>query len=93
MQQMGFLTFIAPSNLFMAVSVMNKIVAKMGGTGKISHIGGQPGHTGAQARGQGFLNVLANYPDIADRRRPTRQLGCGDGGFADRKRPQSQSVT
>lgn len=64
MKSMGFLTFIAPSNVFMAVSVMNVVVAKMGGKGKISHIGGQPGHTGAQARGQGFLNVVGQYPDI-----------------------------
>lgn len=63
-QQMGVLSFIAPDNVFMASSVMNKVVAKMGGKGKISHIGGMPGHTGAQARGQGFLNIVANYPDI-----------------------------
>ncbi len=63
-QEMGVLTFIAPDNVFMAASVMNKVVEKMGGAGKISHIGGQPGHTGAQARGQGFLNIVAQYPDI-----------------------------
>ncbi len=64
LQEMGVLTFIAPDNMFMALSVMNRVIAKMGGSGKISHIGGQPGHTGAQARGQGFLNALAQYPDI-----------------------------
>jgi ribose transport system substrate-binding protein len=64
MQSMGVLTLIAPDNLFMASAVMNKVVEVMGGSGKISHIGGQPGHTGAQARGQGFLNIVAQYPDI-----------------------------
>jgi ribose transport system substrate-binding protein len=64
LRDMGVLTFIAPSNVFMATTVMNKVVEKMGGTGKISHIGGQPGHTGAQARGQGFLSVVSQYPDI-----------------------------
>jgi ribose transport system substrate-binding protein len=64
LEAMGALAFIAPSNVFMSVSVMNVVVQKMGGAGKISHIGGQPGHTGAQARGQGFLNVVAQYPDI-----------------------------
>jgi ribose transport system substrate-binding protein len=64
LEAMGALAFIAPSNVFMSVSVMNVVAAKMGGAGKISHIGGQPGHTGAQARGQGFLNVVAQYPDI-----------------------------
>jgi ribose transport system substrate-binding protein len=63
-REMGVLSFIAPDNVFMASSVMNKVVANMGGAGKISHIGGQPGHTGAQARGQGFLNIVAQYPDI-----------------------------
>jgi ribose transport system substrate-binding protein len=63
-QEMGVLTFIAPDNVFMASAVMNRIVARMGGAGKISHIGGQPGHTGAQARGQGFLNIVSQYPDI-----------------------------
>ncbi len=63
-REMGVLTFIAPDNVFMASSVMNKVVTEMGGSGKISHLGGQPGHTGAQARGQGFLNIVAQYPDI-----------------------------
>lgn len=61
---LGVLTFIAPDNVFMAESVVNKLVEIMGGAGKISHIGGQPGHTGAQARGQGFYNIINQYPDI-----------------------------
>lgn len=61
---LGVLTFIAPDNVFMAESVVQKLIDIMGGQGKISHIGGQPGHTGAQARGQGFLNLVSKYPDI-----------------------------
>jgi len=64
LQEMGVLAFVAPDNVFMASSVMARVIAKMGGAGKISHIGGQPGHTGAQARGQGFLNAVSQYPDI-----------------------------
>jgi ribose transport system substrate-binding protein len=64
LQSMGVLTFIAPNNVFMSESVVAKLVEKMGGAGKIAHIGGQPGHTGAQARGQGFLNVVARFPDV-----------------------------
>jgi ribose transport system substrate-binding protein len=64
LQDLGVLTFIAPDNVFMAESVVQKLIDEMGGTGKIAHIGGQPGHTGAQARGQGFLNLMARYPDI-----------------------------
>jgi ribose transport system substrate-binding protein len=64
LQSMGVLTFIAPNNVFMSESVVLKLVEKMGGAGKIAHIGGAPGHTGAQARGQGFLNIVGRYPDI-----------------------------
>ncbi len=64
LQSMGVLTFIAPNNVFMSESVVAKLVEKMGGAGKIAHIGGAPGHTGAQARGQGFLNVVGRFPDV-----------------------------
>jgi ribose transport system substrate-binding protein len=64
MQSMGVLTLIAPDNVYMSEAVVSKMVELMGGSGKISHIGGQPGHTGAQARGQGFLNIVGQYPDI-----------------------------
>lgn len=61
---LGVLAFIAPDNVFMAESVVQRLIDKMGGEGKIAHIGGQPGHTGAQARGQGFWNLVSRYPDI-----------------------------
>lgn len=64
LQEMGVLTFIAPNNVFMSESVVNRLVERMGGEGKIAHIGGAPGHTGAQARGQGFLNVVGRFPNI-----------------------------
>lgn len=61
---LGVLAFIAPDNVFMAESVVQRLIDKMEGAGKIAHIGGQPGHTGAQARGQGFLNLVSRYPEI-----------------------------
>jgi ribose transport system substrate-binding protein len=64
MREMGVLTFVAPDNVFMSESVVRKLVEKMGGSGKIAHIGGQPGHTGAQARQQGFYNIVNQFPDI-----------------------------
>lgn len=63
-REMGVLSFIAPDNVFMAASVMNVAIARMGGAGKIARLGGQAGHTGAQARGQGFLNAVAQFPNI-----------------------------
>ncbi|HML21423.1 MAG TPA: sugar ABC transporter substrate-binding protein [Aggregatilinea sp.] len=64
LQDLGVLAFIAPDNVFMAESVVQRLIDKMEGAGKIAHIGGQPGHTGAQARGQGFFNLVNKYPDI-----------------------------
>lgn len=61
---LGVLTFIAPDNVFMSESVTRKLVEKTGGKGKYAHIWGQQGHTGAQARAQGFKNVVSGYPDI-----------------------------
>lgn len=63
-QEMGVLTFIAPDNVFMAAASVNKLIERMGGAGKIAHLGGQTGHTGAQARGQGFLNIVRQFPNI-----------------------------
>ena len=64
MQSMGVLKLCAPNNTFMSQSVVQHIVDKLGGNGKIAHIGGQPGHTGAQARQQGMMNILKNYPNM-----------------------------
>lgn len=64
MKSIGVLNFCAPNNTFMSQSVVQKMMDKMGGKGKIAHIGGQPGHTGAQARQQGMKNILKNYPDV-----------------------------
>jgi len=61
---LGVLTFIAPNNVFMAEAVNTRLFEKMGGKGKVAHIMGQQGHTGAQGRGQGFRNVLAKNPNI-----------------------------
>src|SRR5688572_21618662 len=39
METMGVLTLIAPDNVFMSESVVQKLADLMGGSGKISHIG------------------------------------------------------
>lgn len=64
MRDMGVLTFIAPDNVFMSESVVQRLAEKMNFTGKIAHIGGQPGHTGAQARQQGFYNIVNQHEGI-----------------------------
>jgi len=64
MKSIGVLNLCAPNNTFMSESVVTRMAAKMGGKGKIAHIGGQPGHTGAQARQQGMMNILKLNPNI-----------------------------
>lgn len=64
LKQMGVLTFIAPDNVALAEAVVQRLVDKMGGSGKIAHTWGQQGHTGAQGRAQGFYNIIKKYPDI-----------------------------
>ncbi len=64
LQDIGILTFITPDNVAMAESVVQALVDKMGGEGKIAHTWGRQGHTGAQGRAQGFYNVVRRYPNI-----------------------------
>lgn len=64
LKQIGVLTFIAPDNVGLAEAVVQKLVDKMGGKGKIAQTWGQQGHTGAQGRAQGFYNIIGKYPDI-----------------------------
>jgi ribose transport system substrate-binding protein len=64
LEQMGVLTFITPDNVAMAENVVQALVTKMGGKGKIAQTWGRQGHTGAQGRAQGFYNILRDYPDI-----------------------------
>jgi len=58
MEQMGVLTFTSCDNIILAEGVCNALLAKIGGKGQVAHIGGQQGHSGAQARGKGFHNVF-----------------------------------
>lgn len=64
LQEIGILTFITPDNVAMAESVVQALVDKMGGQGKIAHTWGRQGHTGAQGRAQGFYNIINRYPNI-----------------------------
>lgn len=64
LQEIGILTFITPDNVAMAESVVQALVDKMGGQGKIAHTWGRQGHTGAQGRAQGFYNIVRRYPNI-----------------------------
>ncbi len=64
MKEMGVITLIAPDNVSLAEAVVSRIVEKMGYKGKIARTGGGEGHTGAQGRQQGFMNIVGKYKDI-----------------------------
>ena len=64
LEKIGILTFITPDNVAMAESVVQALVDKMGGRGKIAQTWGRQGHTGAQGRAQGFYNIVSKYPNI-----------------------------
>lgn len=60
----GVMSFVTTDNVGMGEAVAEVIVQKMGSAGKIARTGGVSGHTGAKGRHQGFLNVVARYPDV-----------------------------
>ncbi len=64
MEEMGILSFIAPDNVYMSESVVQRLVDRMEGQGQIAMTWGAQGHTGAQGRAQGFYNIVSKYPDI-----------------------------
>jgi ribose transport system substrate-binding protein len=62
--QLNLHTFVAPDNIFMGSVVANQVLAAMGGEGEVVMTQGALGHTGAQGRAKGFMQVLANYPNV-----------------------------
>ena len=62
--KIGVLTLIAPDHVALGEAVTTEIIKKMGGEGKIARTGGMSGHSGAQGRHQGFLNVVKKNPKV-----------------------------
>ncbi len=61
---LDILTFFEPDNIYMGETMAKELFDAMGGEGEVIHTQGLLTHTGAQKRGQGFTNMLKNYPDI-----------------------------
>jgi ribose transport system substrate-binding protein len=57
-------TFIAPDNVMMGAVTANALLTAIGGQGQVVMTQGALGHTGAQGRAKGFMQVLANYPNV-----------------------------
>ncbi|WP_339910937.1 sugar ABC transporter substrate-binding protein [Symmachiella dynata] len=64
MRETGVWTQVSPDHIFMAESSTKHLVDKIGGKGKVIHIGGLSAHSGAQDRKTGFENVASQHSDI-----------------------------
>jgi ribose transport system substrate-binding protein len=62
--EVDYVTFLEPDNIFMGSIVTDALVKALGGQGQVVHTQGMLTHTGAQGRAKGFTAVVANYPDI-----------------------------
>lgn len=60
----GVWTVVAPDNVNMAEMAVGYLMEKLGGKGKLIHIGGLDGHSGAQGRRQGFENIIKKFPEV-----------------------------
>jgi ribose transport system substrate-binding protein len=61
---LDILTFLEPDNIYMGETMAKVLFDSIGGEGEVIHTQGRLTHTGAQKRGEGFNNMLANYPGI-----------------------------
>ncbi len=64
MRSTGVWCEVMPDHVDMAEKSVGYLMEKIGGKGKVIHIGGLDGHSGAQGRKQGFDNIVKKYPGI-----------------------------
>ncbi|WP_010582924.1 sugar ABC transporter substrate-binding protein [Schlesneria paludicola] len=64
MRSTGVWCEVTPDHVEMAEKSVGYLMEKIGGQGKVIHIGGLDGHSGAQGRRQGFENVLKRFPNV-----------------------------
>jgi len=64
MRDVGVWCEVTPDQVFMGESSTKYLMDKIGGRGKVIHIGGLSAHSGAQGRREGFERVAAGYPDV-----------------------------
>lgn len=63
-REVGVWTQVTPDQVYMGESSTRYLVQKIGGRGRVIHIGGLSAHSGARGRREGFERVLAEYPDV-----------------------------
>ncbi len=64
MRETGVWSEVTPNHVEMAEKSVQYMVDKIGGKGKVIHIGGLSAHSGAVGRRQGFENIVSQHPDI-----------------------------
>ena len=64
LREVGVWTHVAADHEQMGAASGRYLLEKIGGKGKIIHIGGGSAHSGAQGRKRGFEKVLAQYPNV-----------------------------
>jgi ribose transport system substrate-binding protein len=64
MREVGVWLEVAPDQVFMGEASTRYLMQKIGGRGKVIHIGGLSAHSGARGRQEGFEKVVAEYPDV-----------------------------
>lgn len=64
MRETGVWCQVQPDQVFMGQTSTQYMVDKIGGKGKVIHIGGLAAHSGARGRRDGFEKVVSKYSDI-----------------------------
>lgn len=64
LRDVGVWLEIAPDHVHMAESSTQYLMDKIGGRGKLIHIGGESAHSGAQDREKGFSRIVSQYPEV-----------------------------
>ena len=64
MRSTGVWCEVMPDHVDMAEKSVGYLMKKIGGKGKVIHIGGLDGHSGAQGRRQGFENIVKQHPEV-----------------------------
>ncbi len=64
MRNAGVWTHVSGDQEFMGATSARAMIEKIGGRGRVIHIGGVAGHSGAQGRKRGFEKVHADFPEI-----------------------------
>jgi ribose transport system substrate-binding protein len=64
LREIGVWTHVAADHQQMAEASTRHLMDKIGGKGKVIHIGGHSAHSGAQDRKRGFEKVVAQFPKV-----------------------------